>query len=83
MCLKYSERMTLQQLRFLREIARQSLNISNAATALHTSQPGVSRQIQSLEHELGVQLLRRRKNRILGLTETGNEILHAAQRVQN
>ena len=83
MCLKYSERMTLQQLRFLREIARQSLNISNAATALHTSQPGVSRQIQSLEHELGVQLLRRRKNRILGLTETGNEILHAAQRVLN
>jgi LysR family cys regulon transcriptional activator len=75
--------MTLQQLRFLREIARQSLNISNAAAVLHTSQPGVSRQIQLLERELGVQLLQRRKNRILGFTEPGREILQSAQRMLN
>ena len=52
--------MTLKQLRFLREVARQSLNISSAALALHTSQPGVSRQLQELERELGVELLVRR-----------------------
>jgi LysR family cys regulon transcriptional activator len=75
--------MTLQQLRFLREIARQSLNISNAAAVLHTSQPGVSRQIQLLERELGVPLLQRRKNRILGFTEPGREILQSAQRMLN
>jgi LysR family cys regulon transcriptional activator len=72
--------MTLQQLRILREIARQSNNLSSAAAALHTSQPGVSRQVQLLERELGVQLLSRRKNRITGLTEPGRAVLAAAER---
>ena len=72
--------MTLQQLRMLREIARQSNNLSGAAAALHTSQPGVSRQIQLLERELGVALLARRKNRITGFTEPGRAILTAAER---
>lgn len=72
--------MTLQQLRILREIARQSNNLSSAAAALHTSQPGVSRQVQLLERELGVELLARRKNRITGLTEPGLAILAAAER---
>src|SRR5262245_47050131 len=72
--------MTLNQLRILREIARQAHNLSGAAAALHTSQPGVSRQIQLLERELGVELLMRRKNRIIGLTEPGRAILAAAER---
>jgi LysR family transcriptional regulator, cys regulon transcriptional activator len=72
--------MTLRQLRILREIARQAHNLSSAATALHTSQPGVSRQVQLLERELGVELLARRKNRITGLTEPGRAILAAAER---
>src|SRR4029434_5092237 len=71
---------TLRQLRILRELARHSLNISAAAAALHTSQPGVSRQIQLLEQELGVDLLERRKNRIGGFTEPGRAILGAVQR---
>lgn len=75
--------MTLKQLRILREIARQSFNISAAAAALHTSQPGVSRQIQLLEQELGMDLLVRRTNRILDLTETGRTILQAAERLLN
>jgi len=72
---------TLKQLRYLREIARHQLNISAAATALHTSQPGVSRQLQLLEQELGVDLLVRRANRILGLTEPGHAILAVAERL--
>src|SRR5688572_33280382 len=72
--------MTLQQLRILREIARQANNLSSAAAALHTSQPGVSRQVQLLERELGVELLSRRRNRITGLTEPGRAILAAAER---
>ncbi len=73
--------MTLKQLRFLREIARQSLNISSAALALHTSQPGVSRQLQELERELGVDLLVRRKNRVLALTAAGQAVLVSARRM--
>ena len=75
--------MTLKQLRFLREIARQSLNMTSAAVALHTSQPGVSRQLQDLERELGVELLIRRKNRVLAFTEAGQAILAAARRMLN
>lgn len=73
--------MTLKQLLFLREIARQSLNMSKAAAALYTSQPGISRQIQSLEEELGVRILVRRRNRTLGYTDIGKSILEAAQRL--
>ncbi|HEY9445662.1 MAG TPA: LysR substrate-binding domain-containing protein [Burkholderiales bacterium] len=75
--------MTLKQLLLLREVARQSLNMSKAATALHTSQPGISRQIQLLERELGVPILARRKNRTLGYTDIGKSILEAAQRLLN
>ena len=79
----YNSSVTLRQLRFLREIARQSLNISNAAAALHTSQPGVSRQVRLLERELGVDLLVRRKNRVLGFTDTGRAVLGVAQKLLN
>ena len=48
--------MNLQQIRYVREIARQDLNLTHAAEALHTSQPGVSRQVRELEDELGVDV---------------------------
>jgi LysR family cys regulon transcriptional activator len=70
---------TLTQLRILRELVRQSLSISAAAAALNTSQPGVSRQLQQLERELGTALLVRRRNRIVALTETGQAILRSAE----
>lgn len=74
---------TLQQLRCLREIARQALSISNAAVALGASQPNVSRQIQGLERALGVRLFVRRRNRLLAVTEVGQTILELATRVVN
>ena len=48
--------MKLQQLRYLVEVAKQGLNVSEAAEKLHTSQPGISKQIRLLEDELGVQI---------------------------
>ena len=72
--------MTLQQLRLICEIVHQGLRLSQAAAALHTSQPGVSRQIQLLERELGVVIFRRKRNRILALTEAGKEIVRYAER---
>ena len=71
--------MTLQQLRFLCEIVRQGLRLSQAATVLHTSQPGVSKQIKLLEKEIGVVILKRRRNRILGLTDAGRDIVRFAE----
>lgn len=73
--------MTLQQLRYLCEIVRQGLHLSQAASVLHTSQPGVSKQIKLLEEELGVVIFRRQRNRILGLTQQGREIARHAERI--
>ena len=73
--------MKLQQLRFFCEVAQSGFSISAAASTLFTSQPGISRQIGMLESELGVKLLVRRGNRILGLTDAGTQILAIATRV--
>src|ERR1700733_3828227 len=73
--------MKLQQLRYVLEITRRGNHLSAAAEALNTSQPGVSRQIQLLEAELGFEIFRRTRNRIIGLTEPGQQVLEIARRV--
>ncbi len=73
--------MNLQQFRFLRETARHKFNITSAARALHTSQPGVSKAIIELEGELGVSVFARQGKRILGLTPPGQQVLLAAERI--
>jgi LysR family transcriptional regulator, cys regulon transcriptional activator len=73
--------MKLQQLRYVVEIVRHGNHLSAAADALNTSQPGVSRQIQLLELELGFEVFQRTRNRIIGITEPGQHVLAIAQRV--
>jgi LysR family transcriptional regulator, cys regulon transcriptional activator len=75
--------MTLQQLRYICQIARVGLNISDAAETLHTSQPGVSKQVRLLEEELGTTIFVRNGKRVAGITETGRAILAIAQRILN
>src|SRR5262245_39110955 len=70
--------MKLHQLRYLAEIARHGLSFSRAAAALHTSQPGISKQMRLLEDELGVPLFVRSGNRIIDLTEPGRRIVDIA-----
>src|SRR5829696_2042490 len=73
--------MKLQQLRYLREVVRRGLNVSDAAEALYTSQPGISKQIRMLEDELGVQILVRHGKRVVDLTEPGRIIVEIAERM--
>jgi LysR family cys regulon transcriptional activator len=73
--------MNLQQLRFVREAVRQNFNLTEAAKALFTSQPGVSKAIIELEEELGVEIFRRHGKRIRGLTEPGRVILRSIETV--
>lgn len=73
--------MNLQQLRYLNEIVRCNLNISEAANALYTSQPGVSKQVRLLEEELGVDIFVRNGKRIVALTDPGHSVVEIAQRV--
>jgi DNA-binding transcriptional LysR family regulator len=73
--------MNFQQLRYVRETVRRGLNLTEAANALHTSQPGVSKQIRELEKELGFDLFVRRGKRVTSLTGPGNAVLGIIERV--
>ena len=73
--------MKLQQLRYLCEVANQGLNLSRAAKSLHTSQPGISKQIQLLEEELGVDIFIRNGKRIVKISPPGKAILKIAERI--
>lgn len=73
--------MNFQQLRAVREAVRQGFNLTEAATSLHTSQPGVSRQIRELEDELGVAIFVRAGKRLTGLTPPGEAVLPIVERL--
>ncbi|WP_338844514.1 CysB family HTH-type transcriptional regulator [Massilia sp. W12] len=71
--------MNLHQLRFVREAVRQNFNLTEAAKALFTSQPGVSKAIIELEEELGIDIFTRHGKRIRGLTEPGRMVLNSVE----
>lgn len=73
--------MNFQQLRSAREAVRLGFNLTAVADALHTSQPGVSRQIRELEDELGVELFVRAGKRLTGLTEPGRTVMPIIERL--
>ena len=73
--------MNFQQLRYVRETVRRGLNLTEAANALHTSQPGVSKQIREFEHELGFDIFVRHGKRITSVTEPGRAVLAIIERV--
>lgn len=73
--------MQLHQLRYIREIVRNNLSISEAAKALKTSQPSVSNQLQQLEEELKLKIFERRGKRLVAITPLGETILEIAERV--
>ncbi|WP_029352716.1 LysR substrate-binding domain-containing protein [Bosea sp. 117] len=75
--------MQFRQLRYIVEVHRRGNHISAAAEALNTSQPGMSKQIQELELELGFAIFERSRNRVVGLTEPGREVIEIAQRILN
>jgi LysR family cys regulon transcriptional activator len=73
--------MKLHQLRYLAAIVDNGLNITAAARALHTSQPGVSKQIKLLEDELGFEVFERQGRTLRRLTPAGEQVVARAQRI--
>jgi LysR family transcriptional regulator, cys regulon transcriptional activator len=67
--------MNFQQLRSVREALRCGFNLTEVAKVLHTSQPGVSRQIRELEEELGVDLFVRAGKRLTSMTQVGTVVM--------
>ncbi|HLX31096.1 MAG TPA: CysB family HTH-type transcriptional regulator [Casimicrobiaceae bacterium] len=72
--------MNLQQLRYLCAIVDNGLNVSGAADALYTSQPGISKQIRQLEDELGLRVFVRQGKRLAALTPAGEVVVATARR---
>ncbi len=72
--------MNLQQLRYLCAIVDHGLNVSDAAEALCTSQPGISKQIRQLEDELGLRVFVRQGKRLTSLTPAGADVIATARR---
>ena len=79
--------MKLQQLRYIWEVARHNLNVSQTAESLYTSQPGISKQIRALEDELGVEIFSRNGKHLTHVTPAGEAVLKVAgeilQRVES
>ena len=73
--------MKLHQLRYLAAIVDNGLNITAAARALHTSQPGVSKQIKLLEEELGFEVFEREGRTLTRITPAGRQVVERAQRI--
>ncbi|SEK11748.1 CysB family HTH-type transcriptional regulator [Achromobacter sp. NFACC18-2] len=73
--------MNFQQLRSVREAVRRDFNLTDVSESLHTSQPGVSRQIRELEEEVGVDIFVRSGKRLIGLTPPGELILPLVEQI--
>jgi len=70
----------LQQLRYLCAVVDHGMNVSAAAEALFTSQPGISKQIRQLEDELGVEVFVRQGKRLASMTPAGAIVVATARR---
>jgi LysR family cys regulon transcriptional activator len=73
--------MKLHQLRYLLAVVQHGLNVTAAARTLHTSQPGVSKQIKMLEDELGFQVFERQGRNLTRITAAGQQVVDHAVRV--
>lgn len=73
--------MKLQQLRYLSAIVASELNITAAAERLHTSQPGVSKQLKLLEDELGFPIFQRQGRTLTKVTPAGRKVIDRAQKI--
>ncbi len=72
--------MNFHQLQYALAVARNGLSVTNAAAALGTSQPAISRALKELEKELGFDLFVREGRSFARITPEGVKVLEYASR---
>lgn len=72
--------MNFHQLQYAVAIARHGLSVTQAASALGTSQPAISRALKALERELGFDLFVREGRAFARITPQGTRVLEYATR---
>ena len=72
--------MNFHQLQYALAVARNGLSVTNAAAALGTSQPAISRALKELEKELGFDLFVREGRSFARVTPEGTKVLEYAAR---
>src|SRR5579862_6241287 len=72
--------MNFHQLQYAVAIARHGLSVTQAASALGTSQPAISRALKALERELGFDLFVREGRAFSRVTPQGAKVLEYADR---
>lgn len=75
--------MELRQLRSLALLVDSDFSVTLAAEKAHLVQSAVSQHLSGLERELGAELLIRQGKRLLGLTDSGKQVLLYARRILN
>jgi LysR family transcriptional regulator, cys regulon transcriptional activator len=72
--------MNFHQLQYALAVARNGLSVTNAAAALGTSQPAISRALKEFEKELGFDLFVREGRSFARVTAEGTRVLEYAAR---
>jgi LysR family transcriptional regulator, cys regulon transcriptional activator len=75
--------MNFQQLKIVREAVRQNFNLTEVGKTLFTSQSGVSKSLNELENELGIEIFVRHKSRLVGLSPDGQLVIEIIHQILN
>jgi ABC-type nitrate/sulfonate/bicarbonate transport system substrate-binding protein/DNA-binding transcriptional LysR family regulator len=73
--------MNFQQLRTILELPRHSFNLSQMASAMGMTQPGISRHVRDMEDAMGFAIFERSGKRISGLSDSGRAIMPIVERL--